>query len=57
MDITKLDLKKVTRARAEKMVAATSDVEALRRFAAEHGNKHVRVKAEHKVKKLAEVAS
>lgn len=49
-----MDPKKMTRSKAEKLVAATSDVEALQRFAAEHGNKHVRAKAAYKAAKLAE---
>jgi len=51
---TKVDLKKVTRARAEKMVAATNDPETLR-WLGDHTNKHVRAKAAYKVEKLAKV--
>jgi hypothetical protein len=47
-----MDITKLTRMKAEKLVAATSDPEALRRLG-DHTNKHVRAKAAHKVKKLA----
>ncbi len=46
-----MDLTKMTRAKAEKMVAATNDAETLRRLG-DHKNKHVRAKAAYKFKKL-----
>jgi len=42
-----MDLTKMTRAKAEKMVAATSDAETLKKLG-DHRNKHVRAKAAHK---------
>jgi hypothetical protein len=51
-----MDVKKVTRARAEKLVAGTTDEETLRRLAG-HANKHVVAKATYKLKLLAARAS
>lgn len=49
-----MDIKKMTRAKAEKAVAATTDLEVLRRLG-DHVNKHVRAKAAHKFARLSPV--
>lgn len=47
-----MDLTKMTRAQAERAVAATTDPETLR-LLGDHKNKHVRAKAAYKFKKVA----
>lgn len=46
-----MDVTKMTRAQAERLVAAANDLETLKRLG-DHKNKHVRAKAAYKVKKL-----
>jgi len=46
-----MDLKKMTRAQAERLVASTTDEETLRLLAG-HGNSHVQSKAKHKLAKI-----
>lgn len=45
------DLKKMTRAQAERLAASTSDEETLQLLAG-HGNSHVQKKAKHKLAKI-----
>ena len=47
-----MDLTKMTRAQAERLVAGTTDPETLKRLG-DHKNKHVRAKANYKFKKLS----
>lgn len=47
-----MDLTKMTRMQAERLVAVTSDLDRLNKIA-DHKNKHVRAKANYKFKKLA----
>lgn len=47
-----MDVTKMTRAQAERHVAAANDLETLKRLG-DHRNKHVRAKAAYKFKKLS----
>jgi len=49
-----MDLTKMTRMRAEKMVAETNDLESLQKLG-DHKNKHVRAKASFKFQKLSQL--
>ena len=49
-----MDLTKMTRAQAERLVAGTNDRETLK-LLGDHKNKHVRAKAGRKFKKAADV--
>jgi hypothetical protein len=54
--MTQIDPAKMTRVKAEKMVAATRDLELLKRLG-DHKNKHVRAKAAYKAQKIADEVS